>query len=126
MNEILATIGAVDITKYIIKDTYKVATEPTFESWLDGNFHEHRIYVRDRMKGSFDLIFFDEDNGAYQNFLSLLNANTTNRLLSIGLFVLDKSQFEAFQVYYSISPVQYAETTDGRRVNKITFNVEEY
>ena len=87
MNEILATIGAVDITKYIIKDTYKVATEPTFESWLDGNFHEHRIYVRDRMKGSFDLIFFDEDNGAYQNFLSLLNANTTNRLLSIGLFV---------------------------------------
>ena len=80
MSETLCTINGTDITKYIIKNTYEVNTEPVFESWDDGNFREHRIYIRDRVKGKFDVIFFDDDNGAYQNFLTLLNSSTSNRM----------------------------------------------
>lgn len=125
MNEILATLNGTDITKYIIKDTYDVNTEPVFESWQDGNFKEHRVYIRDRVKGSFDVIFFDDDNGAYQDFLDLLASVTVNRVTTIGLYVLNTSRTELFQVYYTIKAAQHAETTDGRMVNKMTINLEE-
>lgn len=126
MNEILATVGNTNITKYIIKDTYEVNAEPVFQSWTDGNYREHRIYTRDRVKGSFDVIFFDEDNGAYQDFLDLLDSATTNRLLTMGLFVVNQSKFDGFQVYFTLSQAQHAETTDGRMVNKMTLSIEEY
>lgn len=126
MTETLATVSNTNITKYIIKDTYKVNTEPVYESWTDGNFHEHRIYIRDRVKGSFDVIFFDEDNGAYQDFLDLLDSATDNRLLTMGLFVVNQSKFDGFNVYYTLSQSQHAVTTDGRMVNKMTMHVEEY
>ena len=126
MVETYAVIANTDISKNIIKDTYKVNTEPVFESWTDGNFREHRIYIRDRVKGSFDVIFFDDDNGAYQDFLTLLESATNNRLLTIGLFVVNQSRFDAFNVYYTITAAQHAETTDGRMVNKMTLSIEEY
>lgn len=125
MNEILATLNGTDITKYIIKDTYDVNTEPVFESWQDGNFKEHRVYIRDIVKGSFDVIFFDDDNGAFQNFLDLLASVTVNRVTTIGLYVLNTSKTELFQVYYTIKAAQHAETTDGRMVNKMTIDLKE-
>ena len=126
MTEQYAVVGGVDITKYIIKDTYEINSKPIFESWTDGNFHEHRIYSRSRVSGSFDVIFFDEDNGAYQDFLALLASATDNRLLTIGLFVLNESRFDGFQVYYTLKAAQHAETIDGRMVNKMTMEIEEY
>jgi hypothetical protein len=125
MVETYAVIANTDISKNIIKDSYEINTEPVFESWTDGNFREHRIYIRDRVKGSFDVIFFDEDNGAYQDFLDLLDSATTNRVLTLGLFVVNESKFEVFEVYYSIEQSQHAETIDGRMVNKMTINIEE-
>lgn len=125
MVETYAVIANTDISKNIIKDTYKVNTEPVFESWTDGNFREHRIYIRDRVKGSFDVIFFDEDNGAYQDFLDLLDSATTNRVLTLGLFVVNESKFEVFEVYYTIEQSQHAETIDGRMVNKMKIHIEE-
>ena len=126
MSEIYATVGTTDITKYIIKDTYKMNAEPVYESWTDGNFHEHRIRIRERVKGSFDVIFFDDDNGAYQDFLDLLSANTENTLLTCGLYVENKAAFDAFQVYYTITAAQHARTVEGTMVNKMTIEVEEY
>lgn len=126
MSEILATIGTTDITKYVIKDSYSVNTEPVYESWQDGNFREHRIYTRKRIQGKFDVIFFDEDNGAYQDFLDLLDGQTTNHLTTMGLYVENDSSFEALQAYVHITAKQHAETTDGRMVNKMTLNIEEY
>ena len=72
------------------------------------------------------MIFFDDDNGAYRNFLTLLAGATVNNLLAVGLFVLDTCKFEALQVYYNITAAQHAETTDGRIVNKMTIEIEEY
>ena len=126
MSETLCTINGTDITKYIIKNTYEVNTEPVFESWDDGNFREHRIYIRDRVKGKFDVIFFDDDNGAYQNFLTLLNSATSNRMTLLGLFVENTASFEALQAYIHIEAQQHAECSDGRTVNKMTLNIEEY
>lgn len=126
MSEILATIGGTDITKYIIKDSYDINSEPVYQSWQDGNFREHRIYTRDRIEGDFEVIFFDEDNGAYEDFLELLAGSTSNHLTTMGLFVLNDSSFEALQAYVQITAKQHAETSDGRMVNKMTLKIEEY
>lgn len=126
MNEILAIIGGTDITKYIIKDSYDINSEPVYQSWQDGNFREHRIYTRDRIEGDFEVIFFDEDNGAYEDFLELLAGSTSNHLTTMGLFVLNDSSFEALQAYVRITAKQHAETSDGRMVNKMTLKIEEY
>lgn len=126
MSEILATIGGTDITKYIIKDSYDINSEPVYQSWQDGNFREHRIYTRDRIEGDFEVIFFDEDNGSYEDFLELLAGSTSNHLTTMGLFVLNDSSFEALQAYVQITAKQHAETSDGRMVNKMTLKIEEY
>ena len=119
-------VGDTDITKRIIKDTYEMNTEPVYESWTDGNFHEHRIRIRERVRGSFDVIFFDEDNGAYQDFLTLLDEHTTNTLLTCGLYVQNTATFDTFRVYYTIKAQQHARTIDNIMVNKMTIEVEEY
>ena len=126
MSEILATIGGTDITKYIIKNSYDINSEPVYQSWQDGNFREHRIYTRNRIEGDFEVIFFDEDNGAYEDFLELLAGSTSNHLTTMGLFVLNDSSFEALQAYVQITAKQHAETSDGRMVNKMTLKIEEY
>ena len=125
MSEILASIAGTDITKYIIKDTYDVNTEPVYESWEDANFHEHRVYVRDRVIGSFDVVFFGSNNVPYKNFLTLLAGATTNNILTITLFVVNESQSAEYEVYCTITGQQHAETTDGRIVNKMTLKLEE-
>ena len=126
MSEILATIGGTNITKYIIKDSYDINSEPVYQSWQDGNFREHRIYTRNKIEGDFEVIFFDEDNGAYEDFLELLAGSTSNHLTTMGLFVLNDSSFEALQAYVQITAKQHAETSDGRMVNKMTLKIEEY
>ena len=126
MSERLAVISGTDITNNIIKSTYDVNTEPAYESWQDGNFREHRIYIRDRVKGKFDVIFFDDDNGAYEDFLTLLSGATSNHLTTIGLFVENTSSFQSIQAYIHITASQHAECDDGRMVNKMTLNIEEY
>ena len=49
-------IGNVDITPHINPRTYKMNAEKTYESWQDGNFVEHRVYTRQRIKGSFEVV----------------------------------------------------------------------
>lgn len=126
MSETLAIINGVDITKHIIKDSYDINSEPLFESWKDANFREHRIYTRKKIKGEFDVIFFDEDNGAYQAFLSTLASATVNNLTTMGLFILNDSSFEALQAYVTLSAAQHAVMSDGNMVNKMTVKIEEY
>lgn len=125
MSEILGVIGDIDITKYIIKDTYKVNSEPVYESWQDGNFRSHRIYTRTKVTGSFDVIFFGEDDGPYQDFLALIASETSQNVLTIGLYVENEAAFESFEVYCELTSSQHAETTDGRIVNKVTVQIEE-
>lgn len=125
MSETLVIINNTDISKYIINDTYKMDSEPVYEAWKDGNFREHRIYARRQVKGSFDVIFFGEDDTPYTNFLSLLSSATVNNVLTLGAYVVNDGTFQAMEAYCELSGVQHAETTDGRRVNKMTVTIEE-
>lgn len=126
MAEVLCKISSYDISKWIIKNTYEVNTEPEFESWKDGNFHEHRIYVRDRIKGSFDVILFGASNTNYQSFLTRLNNATSNRLTAMSVYVQNTNALVTGSFYVEVAGTQHAWTDDGRVVNKVTLKIEEY
>lgn len=126
MADVLFKLGNYDFSKNIIKDTYEVVKEPSYESWQDGNFHEHRVYVRDRIKGSFDLIFFGSTNSPYTSFLQKFNTYTSNRLTTCTVFLPSTCTTQQIQAYFYIEPVQHAYCDDGKIVNKVTLHFEEY
>lgn len=66
-------IGNNDYTNNIINGTYDVSNEDVYEEWTDANLQEHRLSVRTRITGSFDMYFRTE--AAYEAFLNDLSAN---------------------------------------------------
>lgn len=126
INETLATVNNTDITNYIIKDTYEVNSEPVYTSWEDGNYVEHRVYPRDKVRGSFEIITFGTTpRTAFVDFLNILKAATTNHVLTIGLYVKNEGTFQALNCYYTVESTQHAVTDDGRYVDKAKISIEE-
>lgn len=126
MSEILATVNGVDITKYIIKDSYNVNSEAMYTSWQDANYVEHRAYIRDRVSGSFEIIVFgDTPRTALVDFLDILKGATVNNVITIGLYVANEGTFQAINAYYSVEMTQHAETTEGKYVDRAMIRIEE-
>lgn len=126
INETLATVNNTDITNYIIKDTYEVNSEPIYTAWEDGNSVEHRVYIRDKVKGSFEAVVFGSTpRTALVAFLNILKGGTTNNVLTIGLYVKNEGTFQALNCYYTVESTQHAVTDDGRYVDKVKISIEE-
>lgn len=126
IGETLAVVNNTDITNYIIKDSYEVNSEPIYTAWEDGNSVEHRVYIRDKVKGSFEIITFGTTpRTALVTFLNLLKSATVNNVLTIGLYVANQGAFQALNCYYTVESTQHAVTDDGRYVDRATISIEE-
>lgn len=121
----LCTVNGVDLTPFIDKETYSVNSEPMFESWQDGNFVEHRIYARTKVKGTFEVNLFGYKNMTYTTFLTNWNAAVTNNVVTIGLRVGNDNTFQAISAYYTFSSVEHKELLDGTIYDKVTVTIEE-
>lgn len=126
IGESLAVVNSTDITDYIIKDTYEVNSEPVYTSWEDANYVEHRVYVRDKVRGSFEVITFGTTpRTALVAFLNILKAATSNNVLTIGLYVENEGTFQALNCFYTVESTQHAVTDDGRYVDRAKISIEE-
>ena len=126
IGESLAVVNSTDITNYIIKDTYEVNSEPVYTSWEDANYVEHRVYVRDKVRGSFEVITFGTTpRTALVAFLDILNAATSNNVLTIGLYVENEGTFQALNCFYTVESTQHSVTDDGRYVDRAKISIEE-
>ena len=126
IGESLAVVNSTDITDYIIKDTYEVNSEPVYTSWEDANFVEHRVYVRDKVRGSFEVITFGTTpRTALVAFLNILKAATSNNVLTIGLYVENEGTFQALNCFYTVESTQHSVTDDGRYVDRAKISIEE-
>ena len=76
-------VNNVDLTPYVVDGTYKVDSSDTYESWQDGNMREHRIVVRSKVSGSFQIGCRGEMT--LSAFLENWNAATNNKVVTIGL-----------------------------------------
>lgn len=126
IGESLAVVNSTDITDYIIKDTYEVNSEPVYTSWEDANYVEHRVYVRDKVRGSFEVITFGTTpRTALVAFLNILKAATSNNVLTIGLYVENEGTFQALNCFYTVESTQHSVTDDGRYVDRAKISIEE-
>lgn len=72
---VLFKIGDLDITPFIVLNTYTVSTQPDYNTWRDGNSTERRAVKRTRLKGDFSVKFFNRTD--YNNFLDAIETNKT-------------------------------------------------
>ena len=121
----LAIVNNVDITEYINPKTYSMNAEGTYESWEDGNYREHRIYIRKKIKGSFEVALYGQNNMLTQNFLDLWNGAVTNNIVTMLVYVQNTNQMEPIEAYFEFSGKFHREMINGNYCDKITIKITE-
>lgn len=123
--KVLLVVNDVDMTPYINEKSYKVNSKPQYESWQDGNFVEHRVIVRNRVEGSFEIAVYGYQGMDYQTFLDNWNAAVDNGVVTIGIYVMDQNKVKAIQAYYDFTGERHYEKLDGTFFDIVTVNITE-
>ena len=119
----LAQIGNTDITKWIQESTYDMNAEDVYEEWEDGNLHKHHSSVRDRVQGSFDLVFVTDSE--LDNFITLLNSNTTENYVIITVWVSNKNASQECQMFYTFKNTSNRQISNDYVYKRFTMTLTE-
>ena len=119
----LLVVNDTDLTEYINKKSYKVNSKNQYESWKDGNYVEHRIIVRNRVEGSFEIAVYGHNDVDYAAFLDIWNSAVNNGVVTMGVWVQDQNRFKAIEAYYAMEGLKHHELLNGDFYDrvKITF-----
>lgn len=121
----LASINGVDLTPYINPKTYKMNAEDVYESWQDGNFVEHRIYTRTRIKGSFEVALYGQNGMTTQGFLNAWNGGVNNHVATMYVFVQNKNQNEPIEAFFTFKGTFHREMINNQYCDKLTIEIVE-
>ena len=69
----LFTLGGVNYSAYIIRDSYNVNKIDEYEEWVDADYKVHRYATRQKVRGEFEMQFMKQSD--YISFLSVLSSN---------------------------------------------------
>ena len=108
----LAMIGATDLTKKIEDNSYAIESEDEFIEWKDGNSKKHRVYVKSRAKGTFNIICDKRLGMSSSEFLSLVKENTENNAVMITCWINNKAEYRTLSAYTKITVKKHTDTTD--------------
>lgn len=108
----LVMIGSTDLTDNIEDGSYEVESEDVFIEWEDGNNKKHRIYVRERVKGKFNIICNKRLGMDSSSFLELIKENTENNVLLVTCWVNNKAEHQSISTYVKIITKKHTDTTD--------------
>lgn len=119
-------INSTEITNYIVEGSYNMNADDSSESWEDGNFVEHRVIVKKKVSGQFDVVCSNRANSiTVANFLALWSAADNNGVVTIGVDVLNEGAFKAVNAYYSIQNKSHNRAGDGSTVDVFTVKITE-
>lgn len=123
----LVVIGNTDITPYIDWQSYKMDRKPAYESWKDGNYIEHRIYVRTRLEGSFRVWLAGINGMDTEAFINLIESATANHVTTMGVYdpVSGSTTVKAIEAYVDITPGKHREMMNGDYFDILTVKVSE-
>lgn len=119
-------VNNTDITPYIVDGSYKINAEDSSESWEDGNKVEHRIVVKEKVKGSFEVVCSNRTGSiTLANFLSTWNGAVSNKVVTLGCRVLNTGAFEAINAYFKIENTLHDLAADGSFIDKLKITITE-
>jgi hypothetical protein len=122
----LVSVNGIDITEHISPKSYKVNAEKIYGgSWQDGNFREHRVFVRDKVSGSFDIALYGRDGMTTQAFLQNWEAATNENVVTLLVYVQNKNIMQAITAYFEFKGKKHRELNNGEYLDIITVEIEE-
>ena len=120
----LVVVDNVDITPWIVPDSYKLVPTETYESWQDGNYVEHRIYTRTRITGTFN-VWTAEQRGMDTDALMEHFTNAThNKVTTMGVYDNVENRMRAIEAYCHITPDKHKDLAGGKFYD--VFKIEVY
>lgn len=117
-------VGGVNITNYIIAGSYNINAYDQYESWQNGNGVENRVIVRSKASGSFEIGCCDKTI-TLSDFLAAWNNAVDNKVVSIGMTVLNTNRFEALEAYYEITCKEHIKKGDGKIIDVMSVKIQE-
>lgn len=83
----LFKIGTTDLTGHVVQNTWKVNKLPVYKTYKDANEETHKRFLRDKVSGSFQLVF--KDLTEYAAFNTLINSNRSASSFTVPCTVYD-------------------------------------
>lgn len=123
--KMLFTLNNTDYTANIVADTYKINTQPIYESYEDAKGITHSIKIRDRVSGTFDI--FIRSMNEYNEFLSDFE-NGRNHLTNTHSITLKPNNINVEGIYNCFLKFESTRKLDGRfrdYMGVFTITVEE-
>lgn len=83
----LFKIGTTDLTGHVVQNTWKVNKLPVYKTYKDANEETHKRFLRNKVSGSFQLVF--KDLTEYAAFNTLINSNRSASSFTVPCTVYD-------------------------------------
>lgn len=83
----LFKVNTTDVTGHVVQNTWKVNNLPVYKEYEDANGVTHKRFIRNRFKGTFQMVF--KDVADYAAFKSLLDTNRSATNFSVPVTVYD-------------------------------------
>lgn len=92
------TIGSTDCSQWVDKQTYAINSEDVYETWTDANWVDHRVIVRQRVRGTVKLGFASAVD--FASFTALLeSARQADGFYSVTAYVSNTGATVTFDAY---------------------------
>lgn len=119
------TTSSLDVTPFIVLNTYDVSSQPVFKNWNDGNGHERRAVKRRRLEGSFNVKFFNLSD--YQSFLAAIEGQRVEGFDYISVKAYDNKSrtVKTVNVYLDYEPPEIEPSIGWSFNEEIEINVKE-
>lgn len=74
----LFKIGQTDLTGHVVQNTWKVNNQPVYKTYKDANEETHRRFLRNKISGSFRMVFADiADYAAFRTLIDSVRSATS-------------------------------------------------
>lgn len=122
---VLFKIGNNDFTDHIVNETYKINSEEINETYEDCNAVTHHIYIRSKVKGSFDMAF--KTQAEYSAFLAVFHAAKSSSTNSWNIIVTPNNTLAQVTIdaRVTFSPVRELTVSRTDIIRRMTVDIEE-
>ena len=121
----LVVVDNVDITPWIVPDSYKLVPTEKYESWEDGNYVEHRIYTRTKITGTFNVWTAEARGMDTDAFMEHWNNATHNKITTLGVYDNVENRMRAIEAYCHITPDKHKDLAGGKFYDVFKIEVNE-
>lgn len=116
------TINTTDLTAFADIQNYEMNREDVYTSWTDGNWTDHRVIARQRIRGKVKLGFSKATD--FASFMTLLgSAKTANGYYPVTAYVNNTGTVETFNAFIDVSDSDKWDTVNGRQWQVATLTV---